>query len=240
MTTSLTSTQSNAAAASTTTSSSSAGSLQSSLGASANLGEADFLKLLVAQLQNQDPLAPQDNTQFVAQLAQFSSLEQEMGINSRLDTLTAQSKGLASTDAVGLVGQVATANGATATLDGSGAGAAIDYTLGSAAADTKIQILDSSGNAIRTIDAGPQRAGLTQVQWDGKSDTGTLQPAGTYTVAVSATNTAGGAVAVDQNTTGIVQAVSFSTGSPVLELNNGVSVPISDLLEVDSPATTQQ
>ena len=238
MTTSLTSTQSNAAAASTA--SSAAGGLQSSLGASANLGEADFLKLLVAQLKNQDPLAPQDNTQFVAQLAQFSSLEQEMGINSRLDTLTAQSKGLASTNAVGLVGQIATANGSTATLDGSGAGAAIDYTLGGASADTKIQILDSTGPAIRTMDAGPQRAGLTQVQWDGKNDTGNLQPAGTYTVAVSATNAAGGPVAVDQNTTGVVQAVSFSTGSPVLDLNNGVSVPLSDLLEVDSPATTQQ
>ena len=78
------------------------------------------------------------------------------------------------------------------------------------------------------------------MQWDGKNDTGNLQPAGTYTVAVSATNAAGGPVAVDQNTTGVVQAVSFSTGSPVLDLNNGVSVPLSDLLEVDSPATTQQ
>jgi flagellar basal-body rod modification protein FlgD len=67
-----------------------AGGFAQALGASKGMGREAFLKLLVAQLKNQDPLKPQDNSAFVAELAQFSSLEQTMGINDRLDLLSAK------------------------------------------------------------------------------------------------------------------------------------------------------
>src|SRR5262245_66062385 len=90
--------------------------LTSALGANQAMGRDAFLKLLVAQLKNQDPLKPQDNSAFVAELAQFSSLEQSMGINDRLDLLAAQNAGLANAQAVGLVGSSATVRGSMLTV----------------------------------------------------------------------------------------------------------------------------
>src|SRR3954468_12296666 len=87
------------------------GALAKAIGGNDSLGQDAFLKLLVAQLKNQDPLNPQQNYEFVAQLAQFSSLEQSVGINTRLDQLAAQNQGLQNSQVVSLVGKTATVKG---------------------------------------------------------------------------------------------------------------------------------
>ncbi|HVU05606.1 MAG TPA: flagellar hook capping FlgD N-terminal domain-containing protein [Polyangiaceae bacterium] len=211
------------------------GSIASAMTGGKGMGKDDFLKLLVAQLKNQDPLAPQDNTQFVAQLAQFSSLEQSMGINDRLDALTAQFKGLSNTGDIGLVGSTIAARGNLITVDGSGAGAQLSFTLGAASDSTKIGITDSTGRTVRTLDIGKHAAGIVRVMWDGRDDTGIVQPAGTYAVTVQAKTADGGGVSVDQQSTGVVKAISFDKGYPVLELDSGLSIPVSDLLKVVGP-----
>src|SRR3954467_15691864 len=114
--------------------------LSSALGTKQTMGKDDFLKLLVAQLKNQDPLAPQDNTQFVAQLAQFSSLEAAMGTNSRLDGITSQNQGLANTQVVSLVGKTATVKGSLVTATGSGTAVPVSFTLASATDSTNVSI----------------------------------------------------------------------------------------------------
>lgn len=199
------------------------------------MGRDAFLKLLVAQLKHQDPLKPQDNTQFVAELAQFSSLEQTMGINERLDLLSAQSRGLQNAEVVSLVGKQATVRGSKLTLDGKGAGASVSFTLPSGSASTTVTIRDQSGRTVKTMDLGARSEGNTRIQWDGKSDAGQVQPAGTYVVEVKAETADGAPIAASQETTGTVAAVSFDKGYPVLHLSNGTDVPVSDLLRVDSP-----
>jgi flagellar basal-body rod modification protein FlgD len=208
--------------------------LSSALGASQSLGKDDFLKLLVAQLKNQDPLAPQDNSQFVAQLAQFSSLEAAMGTNTRLDTITGQNQGLANTQVVALVGKTATVKGSLVTSAGSGVAVPVGFTLSAASDTTNVSIQDSAGKVIRTIPIGPHDAGLIKMSWDGKDDHGNIMPAGTYAVSVQAKAKDGSAVSVSQETTGLVKSVAFDKGYPVLTLANGMQVPVSDLLQVDS------
>src|SRR3954465_16014628 len=110
------------------------------------LDRTAFLKLLVEQLKHQDPLKPQDDSAFVAQLAQFSSLEQSMSMNDKLDTLAAQNAGLANSheagpadsEAVGLVGKLATVRGNLVTVDGTGTGVPMAFSLGGNAASTTI------------------------------------------------------------------------------------------------------
>ena len=111
----------------------SAGALTKAMGGNESLGQEAFLKLLVAQLQNQDPLNPQENYEFVAQLAQFSSLEQSIGINDRLDQLALQNQGLQNSQIVSLVGKEATVKGDIVTLNGQGAIVPISFTLDKAA-----------------------------------------------------------------------------------------------------------
>lgn len=203
-------------------------------GAEKALGRSDFLKLLVAQLRHQDPLKPQDNSTFVAELAQFSSLEQSMGINDRLDLLMTQQQGLANSQVVGLVGKSATVRGSIVTTDGSGIGVPIRFTLQGASAETTVSIRDQNGRVVRTLEIGEKNAGLVTIQWDGRDDAGNIQPAGSYAVSVVAKNEADAPVLVSQETSGRVEGVSFDKGYPVLHLDNGVSVPVSDLLRVDS------
>jgi flagellar basal-body rod modification protein FlgD len=199
------------------------------------MGRDAFLKLLVAQIRHQDPLKPQDSTQFVAELAQFSSLEQTMGINERLDMLSLQSRGLQNAEVVGLVGKQATVKGSMVSIDGSGVGANIGFTLSGEAATTTVTIRDASGRTVRTLDLGARAAGSARVMWDGHSDEGIVQPAGTYTVEIDAKTADDAPVAASQQTTGTVTGVSFDKGYPVLHLDNGSFVPVSDLIRVDSP-----
>jgi flagellar basal-body rod modification protein FlgD len=211
--------------------------LSSALGTNNGLGRNDFLKLLVAQLKNQDPLNPQDNTQFVAQLAQFSSLEQAMSMNSKLDLLATQNQGLQNTEITALVGKVASVKGSLVTSQGSGVAVPLSFTLNNASASTKVVISDQSGRVVRTLDLGARGAGLVRLNWDGRDDSGGVQPAGVYAISVQAKTEDGGSVSVLQQTSGVVKSVSFDKGFPELTLDNGIQVPVSDLLRVDSPPT---
>lgn len=212
-------------------------SLTQAMSGGQGMGREEFLKLLVAQLKNQDPLKPQENSSFVAELAQFSSLEQSIGMNDRLDMLALQQRGLANSQVVSLVGQVATVKGSIVTLDGGGLGTPVSFDLVSGA-NTKVTITNQSGQAVRTIDIGSRPAGLNTITWDGRNDQGDVQPKGAYAVSVQAKDPAGGAVGVTQETTSKVDAVSFDQGYPVLHLSNGVAVPVSDLLRIATPIPT--
>ena len=198
------------------------------------MGQDAFLKLLVAQLKHQDPLKPQDGSEFVAELAQFSSLEQTMGINERLDTLALQNQGLANTEVVALVGKQATVRGNLVTSDGTGVGTPLAFDLASAASEVTVTIRNQAGQVVRSFEVGAKNAGTVQLQWDGRNDAGIVQPAGSYSVAVTAKDAGDNPVGVTQETKGIVTAVSFDKGYPVLHLGNGISVPVSDLLRVDT------
>jgi flagellar basal-body rod modification protein FlgD len=215
------------------------GALTQALGAGGSkpLGQEAFLKLLVAQLQNQDPLNPQENYEFVAQLAQFSSLEQSIGINDRLDALALQNQGLQNSQIVGLVGKEATVKGDIVTLNGQGAIVPISFTLNDAAEESTIVIRDAAGRTVRTIPVAAKAAGTVTVTWNGQNDAGNPQPAGPYKVSVTAKNADGAPVALTQQTSGLIEAVSFDRGFPVLHLDSGVAAPVGDLLSVSPPVS---
>jgi flagellar basal-body rod modification protein FlgD len=208
------------------------GALSAAVGGNEGLGQEAFLKLLVAQLQNQDPLNPQENHEFVAQLAQFSSLEQSVGINDRLDQLALQNQGMQNTQVVGLVGKQATVKGSIVTLNGQGTSVPITFNLDEAAAESTVVIRNAAGRSIRTLQVSARAAGKVTVQWNGQDDTGQPQPAGPYQVTATARNAADAPVGLTQQSSGLIKAISFDRGFPVIHLDSGVTAPVGDLLQV--------
>ena len=150
------------------------------------LGKDAFLQLLVTQLKNQNPLDPQDNSAFVAQLAQFSSLEGITTLNSTVSSLAGNYSSSQALQASSLVGRNVIVQTNTVQLDDPSKGMTGSVTVPSSIAGGTVSITDSSGTVVRTIDLGSRAAGSASFTWDGKDKDGNLVKTGTYTVKANA------------------------------------------------------
>lgn len=212
-------------------------STSTSTGQTQTLGQDAFLKLLMAQLSNQDPLQPSDPTTFVTQLSQFSMVEQSVQQSTTLNSIASQLQGLSGTQATALVGKNVTVQNTGMQWDGTFATTA-NVTLAGAAQSVSVAVQDSQGNTVRTMTLGPQQAGVLPITWDGRTDAGQAAPAGSYSINVSATAANQQSVAVSQTVSGQVSQVSLNNGVASLTLSNGTVVPISQLVGVSAPAGT--
>ncbi len=204
--------------------------------ATTGLGQDAFLKLLMAQLSNQDPLNPVQGTEFVTQLSQFSLVEQSVQQSTTLGNISTQLTGLSNSDATALVGKTVTVNGSGMNWNGVLATTG-NVTLTGAAQKVTVSISDSQGNVVRTIQLGAEPPGALGVTWDGHTDAGQPAPAGNYTMSVNATDANGQSVSTSQTVTGVVNQVSFNQGYPQLTLSTGTVVPVSNLISVGTGAT---
>lgn len=196
-----------------------------------------FLKLLVAQVRQQDPLKPMEGTEFVTQLAQFSVVEQAIQQSRQLDAVSTQLGGLANNAATSLVGQSVTVRGSQVAFDGSQA-VPVNATLQGDAAKVTVTVRDAAGNVVRSVELPGHNAGTFSWTWDGRDNNGARVAAGSYRVGVAAQNSAGDSVATTQDVTGLVRRVGYDRGYPELELDSGARAPISDLVAVNGRSTS--
>jgi flagellar basal-body rod modification protein FlgD len=201
------------------------------------LGESDFLTLLVAQLQQQDPLNPMDDSAYVAELAQFSSLEQLTNISSGISTLTTDINEQGQVSAVNFIGKNVTGSGNTIVKSSSDI-SSISYNLSSAASDVQAEIYDSSGSLVDSVDLGAQSSGTQKYTWDGKYTSGSTAAAGTYTIALSAQTSSGTALTVTPQITGTVTGVSNSSGTYYLTFANGQEVSLLNITSVNNTTSS--
>lgn len=212
-----------------------ASSLKSGITGKGNaaLGKDEFLKLLITQLQYQDPLNPMEGTEFATQLAQFNSVEQLInlndGVNGLANAQNIMSSGLNNSLASSLTGKTARVLSNTVHSDGSSE-QVIHLRLQDLAAETEITIRDANGKTIRTETLSNLGRGDHSWTWDGKSDSGVRAPEGDYTIEVAASN---GDDTVNTLTfiEGLVEKVRF-TSQGVELLVNGVRLPLGDVEEI--------
>lgn len=185
-----------------------------------------FLQLLTTQLKTQSPLNPADATQFTQQLATFAGLEQQVATNSKLDSVLSQFNALSISNGVAYIGKSVTASGNTVAVNADGkSDATLNYTLGNAAKEVKLSVVDSKGNVVWSGTGDPAQ-GTHQLTWDGKDSKGKTVPAGDYTLKVTATDDKDKAIETSTTITGKVTAVDSSSGSTVLEIG-GTKVKLS-------------
>ncbi|WP_392890823.1 flagellar hook assembly protein FlgD [Pseudomonas migulae] len=150
------------------------------------LGKDAFLQLLVTQLKNQNPLEPQDNGEFVAQLAQFSSLEGITTLNDTVSGIAGNYNSSQALQASSLVGRSVIAPGDKAVVDTAKSFNG-SVSVPASADPVTLKITDADGKVIRTIDMGSQKSGSASFIWDGKDDAGVVAKAGTYNFTATAT-----------------------------------------------------
>ncbi len=223
---------------STSTSTSSASSSSSTSSSQSLWGDfTTFLKILTAQLENQDPLNATDTTAFTQQLVAFAGVEQQISTNDKLDTIITSINSNGITPLLGYVGQTVEANADNkiALQDGV---APFSYTLPAKAQSATITVKDSDGNTVATMD-GSTSAGVNRVAWDGSKDDGETASDGAYKIKIEAKNSNGETMTVsDIRLIGKVTGIETNSGGTTTLSVSGITLETTDVLAVYSGITT--
>lgn len=206
---------------------------------SKSLDKDAFLKLLTTQLQNQDPLNPTDSTEFTAQLAQFSSLEQLSNVNATLNTLKLYEASINNAQAVGFIGKDIIANGNSIEKKG-GQPVSCDYELPAAAKSVVVTIYDATGNFVRDYQKTALAAGKQSLTWDGRDRNGNTVADGAYTFEVQALDPKGAKLNVTTFSKGTVTGVTFEDGITYLVTGRNKTAigNVTQVTQAAAPAAT--
>ena len=199
------------------------------------LTQLDFLKLMMQQLQNQDPTKPMDESAIMGQLAQFGTVSGIASLNTSFSTLSSQLVSNQALQASSLLGHNVLVTGSAVPLAAGGrvAGA---VNVPSSANGVTVEIIDAAGAVVKTISLGNEGAGLANFSWDGSTDAGTTAPPGTYGVL------AGGSIAgkgqqfstlVSAQVTSITLNGASGSGGLTLHLAGVGDVPFSAVQQID-------
>lgn len=194
-----------------------------------------FMRLLTTQLQSQDPLNPTDNTEFVAQLSQFTSLEQMGKVASSVEMMAIGLSANTSAQMVSFVGRQVEARTDKVVVDAQNQPSAMRWEVNGEAAEVNVEIRDSSGKIVRTLSPSAPFNGERSLGWDGLNDSGGPCPEGTYTVSFIAKDAAGKSLPTELKSTLEVQGVHYASGVPKLELKGGAQVGVGDILWAGQP-----
>jgi flagellar basal-body rod modification protein FlgD len=199
--------------------------------AGGELGKDAFMQLLINQLSHQDPLEPMDNTQFISQLAQFSSLEQMQNVASAVQMLALSQAASTNSQMVSLIGKRVIVPGAAFSLDGTGNKPVdLKYNLDSETIPASMIITNEKGDVVRKLEIKNPVQGMNSIQFDGKDENGNLLEPGNYTYRIVDYQ--------DKSIPGVttysnylVDAVAFN-GSDTILKSKGATINVSDITEV--------
>jgi flagellar basal-body rod modification protein FlgD len=209
------------------------GSTVTSTPTGSTMTQSDFLQLLTTQLQDQDPTQPMDDSQMASELAQFATLSTDQNIDTTLQTMnTNMTSGMQTSqvlNASNLVGKQVLVPSSTLDYTGSAVSGGVNVTT---AGDVVVNVTNSSGQVVNSIDLGTQQAGLAQFSWNGTDSNGNAVANGTYTISA---NNGGSTTALTTYVAGSVTGVGYggsSTGT-YLQVAGVGGVPLSQVAQIN-------
>ncbi len=196
-----------------------------------DLGKNEFMELMIAQLNNQNPLEPQENGEFIAELAQFSSLEEMQGLTATVEGFTSSYQSTQALQASSMVGRSVLVSASTGPTSVAGTiGGVVD--LPASTSDLRISVLNASGELVNQYEMGQQFAGQVSFLWDGKNTTGEQMPSGQYTIKAEASYS-GKTEQVGTMLSANVDSVSVSNGDITLNLAGMGGVPLNEIRQIN-------
>lgn len=199
-----------------------------------SMDKDDFLKLLVAQLNHQDPLNPMEDTEMTGQLAEYSSLEQLTNLNTSMDALLEQNTNNELYTAVSFIGKTVKAEGYNISKTGD-VTSTVHYSLGEAVANVTVNIYSPEGDIVRTEIIGSKQPGVYEYVWDGKNENGETMADGVYSIGMIGEDSEGEQVMVKTDVSGVVSGVVSENGKHYLKLEDGRYMDFAFVTEVVAP-----
>ncbi|MFN2362630.1 MAG: flagellar hook assembly protein FlgD [Marinobacter sp.] len=196
------------------------------------LGKNEFMELMIAQLKNQNPLEPQENGEFISQLAQFSSLEEMQGLSGSVDDVASQFRSTQALQASAMVGRSVLAPSSVGILGAEGQMTG-NVEVPNSTGSLRVSIENQAGERVRQIDMGSQQAGVTGFSWDGKDGNGNSLPPGPYKVVAEA-STPDGPEQLSTMLSANVDSVSLGKGGNItLNLAGMGSIALSEVEQIN-------
>ncbi|MBL8507464.1 flagellar hook assembly protein FlgD [Chitinimonas sp. JJ19] len=190
-----------------------------------------FLKLLITQLQNQDPMNPMDSAESTSQMAQMSTVSGIENMNASITSMMATFNAAQSYQAAALIGKTVMVEGDTMQFDGSKP-VTNEIDVPAEGGVVTVAIYDASNNKVDEIQLGKQLAGRQAVEWDGKGANGNSLPAGKYYISASVAQANGGNKQIPSYTYVKVDSVAMTGGTVNLRLTDGRVLPFGDVSSI--------
>lgn len=199
------------------------------------LGQADFMRLMTEQLSNQDPLKPLSNSEFVAQLAQFSTVQGISDLNGTVNGFTAALTGDQVLKGAALVGHSVVVPSESIALPATGNASGLVMSPG--AGKVTFEIKDASGVVVDTIEVEATGKGETTFAWDGLKANGERAEAGKYTIKATHTGSDGTGTALNTYVDATVDSVTIGSDGLYLNLPGLGTAPLDYVLRIGKSAS---
>lgn len=200
-----------------------------------DLGQTEFLELMLAQLEFQDPMKPMDNGEFLGQMAQFSTVTGIEDMQKSIDALATTYSSGQTLQSTQLVGQeVLIENNSLKLLEEGNAGGSFE--LEASSGEVQLDVLNSAGTIVRQVPLGQYPAGRHSFSWDGLNQSGQRAPEGDYTMSISAQQD-DGFIAATVLTSRVIDSVEFGNGSQtILNTSQGDTLTLPDIRQIRQAA----
>jgi flagellar basal-body rod modification protein FlgD len=195
-----------------------------------------FMRLLVKQLQTQDPMNPMDNAQTTSQMAQINTVTGIGKLNETMNQMQSLYAGTQVMQAAGLIGKEVLTPGNGFHFDGKNT-ADLRVSVPEGASAVTLSVFDKDGVEVAKLPVNSSAPGLAKVEWDGKKEDGTLFPAGSYTV-VAKGQKDGKEIALDTVTWQVAKSVEFGSSGVGVYLANGGKTGFGDVIQIRSASGT--